>query len=57
MDCHLVCDDIQSKTIHLMAINYENQVIDLFTKQLHHSLYQSDFQIGNVEYTFQFKGG
>ncbi|MCI47546.1 copia protein, partial [Trifolium medium] len=35
IDCHVVRDKLQAKTIHLLPVTSKEQIADIFTKSLH----------------------
>lgn len=41
MDYHIICDKVHHKIIHLMTIPSSQQLADIFTKLIYHSLFSS----------------
>ncbi|XP_014499563.1 uncharacterized protein LOC106760666 [Vigna radiata var. radiata] len=41
LDCHVVCEKIQAKFLHLLPIRFEEQLADVFTKFSHRTRFRS----------------
>jgi len=42
IDCHVVCKRIQHNLFRLLLIRSDNQLADIFTKVLHHTIYKAN---------------
>ena len=53
LDCHFICDKIQSSAIRLVSVNNKHQLIDAFTKSLPSTtLENSHYQDGCAWYSY-----